>query len=232
VADVLLAVQERAARLFIADNLQADGHRARAAENARQALVMLAGWAAQIVVCDLGADLDSLELIDAIRGDQSGRIDSRVGVLALCAGGEIARVRALGRGADAALPKPAGYPELRAVLEAVLRRAAHRTPGAVIAVGALRVDAQARRAWVGGRELKLSRLEFELLGALARQAGRVCARGELLEGVWGYPAGTRTRTLDSHACRLRAKLRAAGAGEQLECVWGVGWRLRCAGQAA
>jgi DNA-binding response OmpR family regulator len=70
----------------------------------------------------------------------------------------------------------------------------------------------------------LSQKEFALLLALAAQPTRVFTKEELLRDVWGYRAMGRTRTLDSHACRLRTKLAAAG-GQYVVNVWGVGYRL-------
>ena len=79
---------------------------------------------------------------------------------------------------------------------------------------------------ISTRALRRLRNEYELLLRLARDPERVFTKAELLQEVWGYRAGARTRTLDSHASRLRRKLRAAGGGEELvENVWGVGYRL-------
>ena len=79
---------------------------------------------------------------------------------------------------------------------------------------------------VDGRPVELSQKEYALLVRLASEPGRVFTKDELLRDVWGYRARSRTRTLDSHACRLRRKLRAADpAAELVENVWGVGYRL-------
>ena len=79
---------------------------------------------------------------------------------------------------------------------------------------------------LGDRPLRLAQKEYELLLALAREPDRVFTKAELLRDVWGYRVPGRTRTLDSHASRLRRKLRQAGAGELVDNVWGVGYRLR------
>jgi DNA-binding response OmpR family regulator len=75
------------------------------------------------------------------------------------------------------------------------------------------------------RSLQLRRLEYELLVHLAREPQRVCAKRELLRAVWGYPVPVSTRTLDSHASRLRRKLRAEGEEQWVINVRGVGYRL-------
>jgi DNA-binding response OmpR family regulator len=95
-----------------------------------------------------------------------------------------------------------------------------------IRVGPLAVDRHGRRATLGGTVLDLSAKEFALLAALAKDPARVLTKGELLRDVWGYRGAARTRTVDSHASRLRRKLAACGAGERwVANVWGVGYRL-------
>ena len=94
-----------------------------------------------------------------------------------------------------------------------------------IRLGALTIDRAACRAIVERSEVSLARKEFILLATLASQPNRVFAKAELMEAVWGYPDSCRTRTLDSHASRLRCKLHKAGAeGVILNC-WGVGYRF-------
>ena len=93
-------------------------------------------------------------------------------------------------------------------------------------VGPLDIDPIARGVWLRGEPLELSKKEFALLRALATELTRVFTREELLRGVWGFRAMGQTRTLDSHASRLRRKLREAGAPVALiDNVWGVGYRL-------
>ena len=124
------------------------------------------------------------------------------------------------------LAKPLSYPELLARLHARLRRAGGQAAGAALCVGALRVDPRSRQATVEGRPVDLSTKEFALLVALARDPERVVAKRELLRDVWGYAGAARTRTVDSHASRLRRKLLEAGAPERyVTNVWGVGYRL-------
>lgn len=86
------------------------------------------------------------------------------------------------------------------------------------------IDPERHRAWVGGREVELSRKEFSLLRVLASDPHRVFSKRELLREVWGLRAPTKTRTLDSHASRLRRKLDPERARFIINC-WGVGYRL-------
>ena len=78
--------------------------------------------------------------------------------------------------------------------------------------------------WLHGEQLQLSKKEFALLRALAAEPTRVFTREELLRGVWGFRSLCATRTLDSHASRLRKKLSAHGDAFVIN-VWGVGYRL-------
>jgi DNA-binding response OmpR family regulator len=135
------------------------------------------------------------------------------------------RVHAFRKGCDDYVPRPFDYQELVERIRAVLRRAAPAAPELVDA-GPVRIDTRTRDVRVGGRRIHLSQKEYELLVQLAREPERVFTKAELLYEVWQYRAPARTRTLDSHASRLRRKLREAGTGDALvENVWGVGYRL-------
>jgi DNA-binding response OmpR family regulator len=135
------------------------------------------------------------------------------------------RVRALRRGCDDYLELPFDYDELVERIRAVLRRTRPREPE-VIEAGPVVIETTRRRARLGQTPLVLSQKEYELLVMLAQEPERVFTRAELLRDVWGYRSIVRTRTLDSHASRLRRKLHAAGAEVELvDNVWGVGYRL-------
>jgi DNA-binding response OmpR family regulator len=99
------------------------------------------------------------------------------------------------------------------------------SPCEPVRLGKLLLDTEARRALVGDAEVRLGAREFELLAALASQPNRVFTKEELLRDVWDFKSLGRTRTVDSHASRLRIKLREAGAGEMVVNCWGVGYRL-------
>ncbi len=223
---IILVVDEDATcRAFLADNLAADGYQVLSAGTREQAIALLASRPAHLVLADINGQ--TLGLLDAIRGAGGLRdgIDPDVPLLVLSGhAGQLARVRALERGADDVLAKPFSYAELHARVKAVMRRC-HERPRRVIHVGGLVVDRTARRAWIGEREVWLSPKEFELLATLAAEPDRVHTKEELLRAVWGLGSWARTRTLDSHAFRLRQKLRNAGAGELVVSVWGVGLRL-------
>ena len=115
-------------------------------------------------------------------------------------------------------------PALVERIRAVLRRVRPPQP-AVVEAGPVRIDTQTRDVRVGGRRVQLSQKEYELLLRLAGDPRRVFTKVELLHEVWQYRSPARTRTLDSHASRLRRKLREAGGTGLVENVWGVGYRL-------
>ena len=86
-------------------------------------------------------------------------------------------------------------------------------------------SAVSRQVRVGQTPVELAKQEFALLSTLASEPTRVFTKHELLRDVWGFRCAARTRTIDSHACRLRSKLRSAGDGHWIENVWGIGYRM-------
>ena len=134
------------------------------------------------------------------------------------------RVRALERGCDDFLVRPFAYEELLARIRAVLRRTTP-APHEVRRAGPIAADVATRTVSVGDVHVALAGKEYELLLKLMTDPTRVFTKEQLLRDVWGFRSLGRTRTLDSHASRLRRKLAAAGAGTVVINVWGVGYRL-------
>ena len=139
--------------------------------------------------------------------------------------GSVECIDALRRGCDDYVERPFEYQELVERIRAVLRRTRPRDPE-VVEAPPVRIEPRTRVASIDGRRVTLSQMEFELLLTLARDPDRVFTKTELLRDVWGYRVSARTRTVDSHASRLRRKLREAGAPVELvNNVWRVGYRL-------
>jgi DNA-binding response OmpR family regulator len=134
------------------------------------------------------------------------------------------RVRAFARGCDDFLARPFLYDELVARIRAVLRRVA-RPEAELVDIGPIRIDRPARTVSVGGVRVAVAGKEYELLLKLAADPRRVFTKEQLLREVWGFRALGRTRTLDSHASRLRRKLQSAAEGPFVVNVWGVGYKL-------
>ena len=229
VPSVLLVEDDGPTRVFLAENLIADRFAPVSAGSAEEAMEVLAGARPDAAVVDVGLPgMSGLDLVSRIRdGGAEAHWDSGMPILLISAdAGPFAVVRGIDRGADDYVAKPFHYPEVLARLAALIRRSRGATVREEIRVGPLTIDRHARRAALGGRVLDLSAKEFALLAALAKDPTRVLTKGELLRDVWGYRAAARTRTVDSHASRLRRKLAAQGGGERwIVNVWGIGYRL-------
>lgn len=127
-------------------------------------------------------------------------------------------------GADDYIPKPVRYMEFMARIHALLRRRKPRQ--SLLQFGCIEIDLEGRRIRLGGNEVDLTQREFELAVILLRNVGRVLSREELLAGVWAREVDVDTRTVDTHASRLRKKLGLAGeSGLMLSSVYGQGYRL-------
>jgi DNA-binding response OmpR family regulator len=227
-ATILLVEDDPVLRTFLADNLTADGFELIVADGVRDGLRELEYRRPDVAIVDVGLpDGSGLDLIGRVRAADgvASRIDPALPLVVLSGrSSELDRVRGLERGADDFVVKPFSYPELRLRLLAVLRRAAGRRGRGRLQVGALELDPASREVRLRGRPVALSQKEFALLRALAADPVRVLTKEELLRDVWGFRTLGTTRTLDSHACRLRRKLGFAGDRFVIN-VWGVGYRL-------
>jgi DNA-binding response OmpR family regulator len=226
---MLLVVEDHdATRTFLADNLSADGYEVLEADCAKDAARLLESGFPDVAIIDLSLpDRDGLELLQQLRDSDrlAGRMDPDLPVLVLSGrAGELDRLRGFQRGCDDYVAKPFSYPELHARVASLVRRNRRRPRSGRLRVGELELDPLSRQVWVRGNSVPLSKKEFALVRALGSDPTRVFTRDELLRGVWGYRSMGRTRTLDSHAARLRKKLNAWGDRFIIN-VWGVGYRL-------
>jgi DNA-binding response OmpR family regulator len=212
---------------LLCDHLAADRFGVLPAPSASDALRLCRYNHPDLLLLDLTLpDASGLDVLREIReADGIGsRFNPRLPVIVLTGrGSDAERVRGLDFGADDYVVKPFHYPELRARIGAVLRRGDDRREGPC-RVGEIVIDAARRKAWVGEREVQLANKEFSLLRTLAADPSRVFSKRELLDQVWGYRNPGRTRTLDSHASRLRRKLDPEHARYVVNC-WGYGYRL-------
>jgi DNA-binding response OmpR family regulator/uncharacterized membrane protein (UPF0127 family) len=227
IASVVVCEDDTPTLELLCDNLVADRFGVLPAPNASDALRLCRYKQPDLMLLDLALpDASGLDVLQEIREADGvvSRFDPRLPVIVLTGrGADQDRVRGLEFGADDYVVKPFHYGELRARIAAVLRRVEQRR-GGPLRVGDVVVDPERRRVWVGGREVQLSKKEFSLLRVLAGDPHRVFSKRELLGEVWGYRTPTKTRTLDSHASRLRRKLDPERARFVINC-WGVGYRL-------
>lgn len=209
--------------------LRRDGMSAEARERLGAARSRLVEGGVDLVILDLTLpDGSGFSLLDELRRSQSA---ARVIVLT-SRDEDVDCVASLEAGADDFVIKPFSPRALVARVRAVLRRGApaveqpqatSQPPGA----GGLDVDTERRRVRWGGAEVTLTKIEFDLLAALAEAPGRVRTRTQLVERVWGAAYALTERTVDSHLKGLRRKLEEAGAPATLiETVRGVGFKLR------
>lgn len=223
---ILVAEEHPATRTFLIDNLTADGYRTLAAEDRAKALGLLDVKQPDLVVVDINGE--TLALLDAVRSANglASRIDPATPLIVLTGQSDaVHRIRLLERGGDDVVAKPFAYPELRARIAAILRRTQQRPSSRIRRVGPVTIDVPGREVRVDDEPVELSAKEYELLLALSGDPTRVFTREELLRDVWGFRSQGRTRTIDSHAYRLRRKLAAADSPRLVVNVWGIGYRL-------
>jgi DNA-binding response OmpR family regulator len=216
---VLVAEPEPETREYLGRHLRDDGFDVLGASRRSEALELVERARPDVVL------LAELDLCLRLRRGEPGRTwDRNVPVIVLAPSSDpVERVRALDRGADDVLGRPFAYEELLARIRALLRRTAGGSE--VVVAGDLEIDRRTRRVTVRGHSVGLSAKEFELVAKLASEPERVFTKEELLRQVWGFQALGRTRTLESHASRVRKKLRVGEGDRFIVNVWGVGYRL-------
>jgi len=225
---ILVVEDDDATRTFLADNLSADGYDLLVADCAAVGLSLIERKFPDLALVDIGLpDGSGFELLRRVRSADgvASRMNPDMPLMVISGRAtELDRVRGFDRGADDYVCKPFSYPELRGRVAALLRRADRRPSHGRLRAGPLEVDPPSREVRLHGDRVALSQKEFALVRTLISDPSRVFTKDELLRSIWGYRARGSTRTLDSHACRLRHKLGTHG-DRYVVNVWGVGYRL-------
>ena len=219
---VLMVDDEPQIRKLVRVNLEARGYAVQEAASGQEALSLFSPQAFDLIILDLVMPgLGGIEVCARIR-EQS---DTPIIVLS-AHGEEELKVQALDAGADDFVTKPFGHEELLARMRALRRRAASGSAAAgdKIVIRALTVDLGARRVFVNGVDLHLTRTEFALLAALAQKPESVLSHDELLEQVWGPEYRGSSHYLHVYLGRIRKKM-GPEAGPLLETVSGMGYVL-------
>jgi len=218
-SDSILVVDDDAAiRRMLARTLEAEGYAVESAGDGGAALAAIERLVPDVLVLDVSMPgLDGLAVSRALR-----RRGLALPILMLTARDALDdRIAGLDSGADDYLVKPFAPGELLARIRALLRRG--REPGEVLAHGDLVLDVNAQAAHRGGRELRLSPREADLLELLLRNRGQVVTRELAVERVWGGPGAVGWNSVDRYVSYLRAKLGEPGL---IDTVRGVGFVLR------
>jgi two-component system KDP operon response regulator KdpE len=221
---VLLVEDEDPMRRFLRPALAGQGYRVIEAVTGEEGLRLAASHNPDLVLLDLALpDLDGTEVTRRLREWSQAPI-----IILSARGQERDKVQALDAGADDYLTKPFGLQELLARIRVARRHAARAggAAGALVEAGPLRLDLDKRKVSVSGREVRLTPIEYKLLLALARSAGKVLTHQQLLKEVWGPGGAGQTQYLHVYMGHLRTKLEADPARPRLLITEpGVGYRL-------
>jgi DNA-binding response OmpR family regulator len=225
-ARILLVDDEQSVQTLLSYPLRKDGFHVTSASDGKEALERFSESRFDLVILDV-----MMPKLDGVEVCRSLRSNSQVPIIMLTArGSESDKVMGLEVGADDYITKPFSMREFRSRVKAVLRRS--RMAGELPSQGSierdgLSIDFGKRTVTLRGEETRLTYVEFEILGALAHNAGRVFDRETLLEHVWGDSDYRDLRTVDVHIRHLREKLeREPKEPEYLLTVRGVGYRFR------
>lgn len=220
---ILVIEDDKAVSDFICKGLDELGYNVDAALDGKEGLFLATSEKYDALIVDrMLPNVDGLTIVQTLRAS-----DHSVPVLFLSALGEVDdRVRGLEAGGDDYLTKPFAFSELKARIEALLRRGQPTdAPVTKLNVGDMEMDLLSRSVTRAGREIELQPREFRLLEYLMRHAGQVVTRTMLLEHVWDYHFDPQTNVIDVHISRLRAKIDKGFDTPLLETVRGAGYRL-------
>lgn len=217
---VLIADDDRAIRESLATALEINGYQVKACRDGVEALAAFRESRPDVLVLDvMMPGVDGLGVCQVLRAEGDS-----IPILMLTARVETAdRVAGLDAGADDYVPKPYDIDEVLARLRALLRRAEGSVPSDDLVVSDVRLNPNSRRVWREGREIDLSKTEFDLLELLMVNNGIVLEHHVIYDRIWGYDFGPESKNLAVYVGYLRRKL---GPPELIKTVRGVGYTMR------
>ena len=223
-ATILVVEDEPAIQELIAYNLKQAGHQPLRADNAEQALNLVANALPDLVLLDwMLPGLSGIEFARRLRADKRTRA---IPIIMLTArSDEQDKLQGLETGADDYITKPFSPRELNARIKAVLRRRAPEMTDDMVQLGGLKLDPASHRVTGNGDPVDLGPTEFRLLHFLMTHAERVHSRTQLLDQVWGDHVFVEERTVDAHIRRLRKALEPARLDGLVQTVRGTGYRF-------
>ena len=221
---VLIVDDEAHIRELARMYLEQEGFQVEEAADGEEALTRWQRDAPDLIILDL-----MLPKMDGWQVCRTIRASSDVPIIMLTArSDDVDKIVGLEMGADDYITKPFNPRELAARVKAVLRRVQASSESvepkeAPLVLGDVHIDPAAREVRIKGHSVELRAKEFDLLWTLARHAGQVLSREQLLSQVWGYDFYGETRTVDVHIAHLRRHLK--GSRVSIETVWGIGYKL-------
>jgi two-component system, OmpR family, phosphate regulon response regulator PhoB len=223
-ATILVVEDEPAIQELIAYNLKQAGHQPLRADNAEQALNLVANALPDLVLLDwMLPGLSGIEFARRLRADKRTRA---IPIIMLTArSDEQDKLQGLETGADDYITKPFSPRELNARIKAVLRRRAPELTDDMVQLGGLKLDPASHRVTGNGERIELGPTEFRLLHFLMTHSERVHSRTQLLDQVWGDHVFVEERTVDVHIRRLRKALEPTELDGLVQTVRGTGYRF-------
>jgi len=223
-ASILVVEDEPAIQELIAYNLKQAGHQPLRADNAEQALTLVANALPDLVLLDwMLPGLSGIEFARRLRADKRTRA---IPIIMLTArSDEQDKLQGLETGADDYITKPFSPRELNARIKAVLRRRAPEMTDDMVQLGGLKLDPASHRVTGNGEPVDLGPTEFRLLHFLMTHTERVHSRTQLLDQVWGDHVFVEERTVDVHIRRLRKALEPTELDGLVQTVRGTGYRF-------
>lgn len=221
--NILLIEDDTETAIHIATGLREEGHTLSVAATGAEGLDRAIETQPDLLIVDrMLPGLDGIGVVRALRAR-----GSRAPVLFLTALNAVAdRVEGLEAGADDYLAKPFSFAELRARIHALARRPPLAAEPIALSAGDLRMDRLARRVTRGGETIELQPREYQLLEYLLIHAGSIVTRAMLLEAIWEFRFDPGTNIVETHICRLRAKIDRGGDAPLIKTVRGAGYLIR------